>query len=315
MSPRGEEDGALEHDPGFSPQEIGLQATGHVSDLEDCIVAPGRPDGKEHAVEPGSAALVLDDDRLASVPHLAVPLEGHAGVASKEVRVDARGEAPVQQSDSDDFRLLDDQVLGQALDVGQRAAPERVLHGEPYRGTGHVHSKIEVRSPLCALLPETDVRGGGDDEDHWDQKEEDEAESQSHGGLSLARAYIARAARGRHHDGGISANSFRWSALRALLHGSVRQPAGRYRGMCFALGLLAEDAAFQIRRIARRERSIASSPQPHACASMSGEDHGDSAHLGTPLMSLPILGGCYLPQSTVQAPPPPPPAPAETVSA
>ena len=66
---------------------------------------------------------------------------------------------------------FDDQVVGQALHVGQRAAPKRVLHREPDRRARDVHAQVELRPPLCALLPDQDVREHGDDQDHRHEQE------------------------------------------------------------------------------------------------------------------------------------------------
>ena len=118
-----------------------------------------------------ATALVRDDGRLARVPHGAMPIEGHARVAGEEVRIDSRREVPVEQPDPDDLGLLHDQVVGQALDVGQRAAPERVLDGKPDRRTRDAHPQIELGPPLRALFADEEVREECHDQNHRHEEE------------------------------------------------------------------------------------------------------------------------------------------------
>jgi hypothetical protein len=122
-------------------------------------------------VDPHSAALVLDDGRLARVPHGAMAIEGQAWLAAEEIRVDSRRQIPVQQSDADDLRLLHDQVLRQALDLRQRASPERVLHRQPDGRARDVHAQVELGSPLRALFADEQVREDRDDQHHRHQEQ------------------------------------------------------------------------------------------------------------------------------------------------
>ena len=122
-------------------------------------------------MEPDAATLVLHDRRLARVPDLAMSIEGHSGVAGEKVRVDARRKVPVEQSDPDDLGLLDDQVVGQTLHVGQRAASKRVFHREPDRRARDAHAQIELRPPLAALFLDQDVCEDSDDQDHRHEEE------------------------------------------------------------------------------------------------------------------------------------------------
>ena len=92
--------------------------------------------------------VVLHDHGLAGVPHSPIPVRGHALVAREEIRVEARREVPIQEPDADDLRLLDDQVVGQPLRVGERSAVKRVLHREANRRAGDAHAQVELGPPL-----------------------------------------------------------------------------------------------------------------------------------------------------------------------
>ena len=159
------------------PEEIGLQATRDVGDLEHPVVGARWPDRQEHGVDPDVRAPVGHDRRLAGVPNLPVPVQGEPRVAGQEVRVEACREVRVQQADTDDLGLLHDQVGGEPLDVGERVGSKPVLHGEPDRRARDADALIELRPPLLALLLPAYVCVPRHDENHRDQEKQHQAES------------------------------------------------------------------------------------------------------------------------------------------
>jgi hypothetical protein len=160
------EEGAPQHDLVVLAEQIGFQSPGDEVDLEHAVVAPGRPHGQHHRVDPHAAAPVLDDGRLPRVSDGAMTIERHTRFPAKEIRVDSSREVPVQQPDADDLGLLHDQVLRQALDFRQLAGAERILDRQPDRRARDVHAQVELRSPLRALFADEEEREARDDQHH-----------------------------------------------------------------------------------------------------------------------------------------------------
>ena len=157
-------------------EKIGLQAPRDVGDLEHSVAGAGRPDGEEDGVYPNAGAPVRHDGRLARVPDLPVAVQGHSWVPGDEVRIQARPQVRVEQADANDLGLLDDQVSGEPLDVGERAGSKTMLHSEPDRRTRDPDPLIELRPSLLALLLPSDVGIPRNDQDHRNQENQHEAE-------------------------------------------------------------------------------------------------------------------------------------------